>query len=90
VLAVDNLSGARVAGRTIRVDHVDNYKVKRAEVRARCGLPSMPVIPAGCRALATHAATAFAAPSWHSLQHVCMPICRLQVLFQHLHAGCRC
>lgn len=33
VLAVDNLSGARVAGRTIRVDHVDNYKIKRAEVR---------------------------------------------------------
>lgn len=32
VLAVDNLSGARVGGRTIRVDHVDNYKIKRAEV----------------------------------------------------------
>ncbi len=32
VLAVDNLSGARVAGRTITVNHVDNYKVKRAEV----------------------------------------------------------
>jgi RNA recognition motif. (a.k.a. RRM, RBD, or RNP domain) len=32
VLAVDNLSGARVAGRTIRVEHVDNYKRKRAEV----------------------------------------------------------
>lgn len=32
VLAVDNLSGARVAGRVIRVDHVDNYKIKRAEV----------------------------------------------------------
>ena len=32
VLAVDNLSGSRVAGRIIRVDHVDNYKVKRAEV----------------------------------------------------------
>ena len=31
VLAVDNLSGARVGGRTIRVDHVDNYKIKRAE-----------------------------------------------------------
>jgi RNA recognition motif-containing protein len=34
VLAVDNLSGARVAGRIVRVDHVDNYKVKRAEVRS--------------------------------------------------------
>ena len=32
VLAVDNLSGARVAGRIIRVEHVDNYKRKRAEV----------------------------------------------------------
>lgn len=32
VLAVDNLSGARVAGRTIRVEHVDNYRRKRAEV----------------------------------------------------------
>jgi RNA-binding motif protein, X-linked 2 len=34
VLAVDNLSGARVGGRIIRVDHVDNYRRKRAEV---CG-----------------------------------------------------
>ena len=32
VLAVDNLSGARVAGRTIRVEHVDNYRKKRAEM----------------------------------------------------------
>lgn len=32
VLAVDNLSGARVAGRVIRVEHVDNYKRKKAEV----------------------------------------------------------
>ena len=32
VLSVDNLSGARVAGRVIRVEHVDNYKRKRAEV----------------------------------------------------------
>lgn len=32
VLAVDNLSGAKVAGRTARVEHVDNYKRKRAEV----------------------------------------------------------
>ena len=31
-LAVDNLSGARIAGRTIRVEHVDNYKRKKAEV----------------------------------------------------------
>ena len=34
VLAVDNLSGAKVAGRIITVNHVDNYKIKRAEVRA--------------------------------------------------------
>lgn len=32
VLAVDNLSGAKVAGRIIRVEHVDNYRKKRAEV----------------------------------------------------------
>jgi RNA-binding motif X-linked protein 2 len=33
VLAVDNLSGATVAGRKIRVEHVDNYKKRKAEVR---------------------------------------------------------
>jgi RNA-binding motif X-linked protein 2 len=32
VLAVDNLNGARVSGRIVRVEHVDNYKKKRAEV----------------------------------------------------------
>ena len=40
VLAVDNLSGAQVAGRVIRVEHVDNYRRKRAEVggtRPCCG-----------------------------------------------------
>ena len=26
VLAVDNLNGAKVLGRTLRVDHVSNYK----------------------------------------------------------------
>jgi hypothetical protein len=31
-MAVDNLSGAKVAGRIITVNHVDNYKIKRAEV----------------------------------------------------------
>jgi len=36
VLAVDNLSGSRVAGRVISVNHVDNYKVKRAEVLSLC------------------------------------------------------
>ena len=36
VVAVDNLSGSRVAGRTVRVDHVDNYKIKRAEVSMLC------------------------------------------------------
>lgn len=44
VLAVDNLSGARVVGRTVRVDHVDNYKLKRAEVNTfaspTCSVPS--------------------------------------------------
>ena len=32
VLVVDNLSGGKVAGRTVRVEHVDNYRRKRAEV----------------------------------------------------------
>ncbi|GLI61610.1 hypothetical protein VaNZ11_004028 [Volvox africanus] len=32
VLAVDNLNGAKVVGRTVRVEHVDNYKKRRAEV----------------------------------------------------------
>lgn len=31
ILAVDNLSGARVAGRIIRVEHVDDYKRKKEE-----------------------------------------------------------
>ncbi|GLC47325.1 hypothetical protein PLESTB_001219800 [Pleodorina starrii] len=31
VLAVDNLNGAKVVGRTIRVEHVDNYKKRKAE-----------------------------------------------------------
>ena len=37
VLAVDNLSGAKVAGRTVRVEHVDDYKKKRKEVRCCWG-----------------------------------------------------
>ncbi len=32
-LAVDNLNGTKVGGRMITVDHVENYKRKRAEVR---------------------------------------------------------
>ena len=32
VLAVDNFSGAKVAGRIVRVEHVDNYRMKREEV----------------------------------------------------------
>uniref|UniRef100_A0A1D1ZWK2 RRM domain-containing protein n=1 Tax=Auxenochlorella protothecoides TaxID=3075 RepID=A0A1D1ZWK2_AUXPR len=32
VVAVDNLSGAKVSGRTLRVEHVDNYRRKRAEM----------------------------------------------------------
>lgn len=32
VLAVDNLNGVKVASRTIRVEHVGDYKTKRAEV----------------------------------------------------------
>lgn len=33
VLAVDNLSGAKVSGRKIRVEHVDDYKKHKQEVR---------------------------------------------------------
>lgn len=33
VLAVDNLSGAKVLSRTLRVEHVDDYKLKRKEAR---------------------------------------------------------
>lgn len=42
-LAVDNLNGATVGGRTIRVDHVDDYRLKneddasRKEWRCACG-----------------------------------------------------
>ena len=32
VLAVDNLSGARIGKRTVKVDHVLDYKKKKAEV----------------------------------------------------------
>jgi RNA-binding motif X-linked protein 2 len=32
VLAVDNLSGSQVGGRTIRVEHVDNYRKKKEEL----------------------------------------------------------
>lgn len=32
VIAVDNLNGATVAGRKVRVEHVDNYKKRKAEV----------------------------------------------------------
>jgi RNA-binding motif X-linked protein 2 len=34
VVAVDNLNGAKVAGRTIRVEHVDNYRKLKEEVGA--------------------------------------------------------
>lgn len=35
ILAVDNLNGARVGGRIIRVEHVDDYKVKREQVEGK-------------------------------------------------------
>ena len=38
VLAVDNLSGSRVAGRTLRVEHVDDYKLRRKEVEKEGGV----------------------------------------------------
>lgn len=37
VLAVDNLSGSTVAARKIRVEHVDNYKKRKAEVSLSLG-----------------------------------------------------
>lgn len=43
VLAVDNLSGATVASRKIRVEHVDNYKKRKAEVglqQLQLGVPA--------------------------------------------------
>ena len=36
VLAVDNLSGAKIGGRIVKVDHVENYKKKIAEVQMLC------------------------------------------------------
>ena len=36
MLAVDNLSGARIGGRIVKVDHVENYKKKIAEVQMLC------------------------------------------------------
>ncbi|RMZ53461.1 hypothetical protein APUTEX25_003283, partial [Auxenochlorella protothecoides] len=38
VVAVDNLSGAKVSGRTLRVEHVDNYRRKRAEASLILGV----------------------------------------------------
>lgn len=59
VLSVDNLSGARVAGRVIRVEHVDNYKRKRAEVRraVSCAQP-IHTLPVALCAAGWHAAAA--------------------------------
>jgi len=37
VLAVDNLNGATVLGRTVRVEHVDDYLVKKKEVEQAGG-----------------------------------------------------
>jgi RNA-binding motif X-linked protein 2 len=46
VLAVDNLNGATVAGRRVRVEHVDNYKKRRALVRGGGG-PGAGAVPRG-------------------------------------------
>ena len=40
VVAVDNLNGAKVAGRTIRVEHVDNYRKLKEEVRHATAPPA--------------------------------------------------
>ena len=48
VLAVDNLNGATVGGRTVRVEHVDNYKKKKAEVpNCSCQTPLLRAKQAG-------------------------------------------
>jgi RNA-binding motif X-linked protein 2 len=69
VLAVDNLSGARVAGRTVRVEHVDNYRKKKAEVRACvCAAERGGQFAWGC-VHATGASLADAAPLWSVYKH---------------------
>jgi RNA-binding motif X-linked protein 2 len=40
VLAVDNLNGATAAGRTIRVEHVNDYKLKREQVEGKDAVAS--------------------------------------------------
>lgn len=68
MLAVDNLSGATVAGRKIRVEHVDNYKKRKAEVgsaaqRRACGAgrgrlaPAPPRLPLPAAARQGHASS---------------------------------
>ena len=52
VLAVDNLSGARIGKRTVKVDHVLDYKKKKAEVR---GAQQQPVWSTRCSCLPAHA-----------------------------------
>jgi RNA-binding motif X-linked protein 2 len=42
VLAVDNLNGAKVANRTIRVEHVDNYKKWKEEVSSWAAVAGPP------------------------------------------------
>jgi hypothetical protein len=51
VLAVDNLSGAKVAGRKIRVEHVGNYRKHKQEARslARSRAVQRRQRPEGCR-----------------------------------------
>ncbi|RUP51490.1 hypothetical protein BC936DRAFT_147880, partial [Jimgerdemannia flammicorona] len=45
ILAVDNLNGTKIDGRTLRVDHVENYKQPKNEDGTEPDAPSMNAIP---------------------------------------------
>ncbi len=78
VLSVDNLNGARVSGRVIRVEHVENYKKKRAEVRQTRGLQCE-------HALAQLTSTT------ELMTHSCGSLAwlRTRAMFEHLQCGVR-
>ena len=46
-LAVDNLAGMRLGGRTVRVEHVDDYRMKLAELGGGEALPPPPPVAGG-------------------------------------------
>ena len=50
MLAVDNLSGSRIGKRTVKVDHVLDYKKKKAEVSCCADRLCTAALPYACRA----------------------------------------